>query len=245
MRPLLAITHLADRSLGLAEGVLSRRGIALRRTHLGAERPRLEEVGGLLVLGGAMGVPDAAEYPFLRWELGLLARAVDEEVPVLGLCLGGQLLARAVGGRVERMAEPFIGWPRLTRLPAADGDALFGRLPAEVEVLEWHNDAIEPPGAAVVLAQTGGPGCSLFRAGPVAWGSQIHLELTLAMLTRWLEDDDLAGDLAAAGVDPAGLLADATRRLAGQSRVAETVFERFADVVLARSLTGRCPPPFA
>ncbi|MGZ4388267.1 MAG: hypothetical protein ACXVZL_02695 [Gaiellaceae bacterium] len=66
MRPLLAITHLADRALGLAENVLSCRGVPLRRTHLGSERPRLDEVGGLLVLGGAMGVPDADEHPFLR-----------------------------------------------------------------------------------------------------------------------------------------------------------------------------------
>ncbi|MGZ4388268.1 MAG: glutamine amidotransferase-related protein [Gaiellaceae bacterium] len=162
-----------------------------------------------------------------------MARALDAEVPVLGLCLGGQLLACAAGGGVERMAEPFIGWPRLTRLSAAAGDALFGGLPGEAEVLEWHNDAIEPPPAAVVLAETGGPGCSIFRAGPAAWGSQIHLELTPAMLARWLEDDDLARDVAAAGVDPAGLLADAARRLAAQGRVAETVFERFADVLLA------------
>jgi GMP synthase (glutamine-hydrolysing) len=234
MRPLLAITHLADRALGLAERVLVRRGIPLRRTHLDGERPRLDEVGGLLVLGGAMGVPDAHEYPFLRWELELLAEAVAAEVPVLGLCLGGQLLARAAGGGVERMAEPFIGWPRLARLAAAEGDALFGALPAEVEVLEWHNDAIEPPPAAVVLAQTGGPGCSIFRVGPAAWGSQLHLELTPAMLRRWLDDDDLARDLATAGVEPAQLVAAARSRLAAQNRAAETVFERFADLLLAR-----------
>ena len=234
MRPLLAITHLADRALGLAEGVLARRGIPLRRTHLDGDRPRLDDVGGLLVLGGAMGVPDADAYPFLRWELELLTQALADEVPVLGLCLGGQLLARAAGGRVERMAEPFIGWPRLTRFAAAAEDALFGGLPPEVQVLEWHNDSIEPPPGAVVLAETGGPGCSIFRAGPAAWGSQIHLELTPAMLARWLDDDDLARDLAAAGVDPAGLVAESPRRLAAQNRVAETVFERFAEVLLAR-----------
>ena len=181
-----------------------------------------------------MGVPDADAYPFLRWELELLTQALADEVPVLGLCLGGQLLARAAGGRVERMAEPFSGWPRLTRFAAAAEDALFGGLPPEVEVLEWHNASIEPPPGAVVLAETGGPVCSIFRAGPAAWGSQIHLELTPAMLARWLDDDDLARDLAAAGVDPAGLVAESPRRLAAQNRVAETVFERFAEVLLAR-----------
>lgn len=245
MRPLLVITHLADRALGLAGRVLAGRGIPLRHVHLDGERPGLDEVAGLLVLGGAMGVPDAERYPFLRWELELLERALAEEVPVLGLCLGGQLLARAGGGRVRRMKRPYLGWTRLARLAPAADDPLFGALPAELEVLEWHNDRIEVPPRATPLAETDGPGASVFRIGPSAWGSQIHLELTPAMLHGWLEDAELRRDLVRAGVDPDRLAAEAAHRLPAQGAVTATVFERFADVLERRALSGPTRPPFA
>ena len=231
MRPLLAITHLPDRSLGLAEDVLGP-AVPLRRLHVDdPERPSLDEVSGVLVMGGEMGVPDATEWPFLRWELDLLREAVERGTPVLGICLGAQLLAAGAGGAVRRMERPYLGWPALERRPEAGGDPLFDSLPGQMKVFEWHEDRIEPPPDADVLAETGGPGCSVFRAGERAWGSQIHLELTPAMLRGWLESPDARAAVEAAGTDPGRLLDEADARLDEQRAAAPAVFERFGELV--------------
>jgi GMP synthase (glutamine-hydrolysing) len=232
---LLAITHLPRREHGLFDtGALP-----TARLHIDdAWRPRLNELDGVLVFGGAMGVPDAASYPFLRWELELLTEALEHEVPVLGLCLGAQLLATAAGGHVRRMERSWIGWPELVARPGAAGDRLFGALPRRLPVFEYHEDAIEPPPRATVLAETAGPGCSVFRGGPAAWGSQIHLELTPEMLAGWAGDPTLGPSLAAGGYDPA----EAPRRLAPQMAAGRAVLERFVALVGERATTRSGSP---
>jgi GMP synthase (glutamine-hydrolysing) len=231
VKPLLAITHLPDRELGLARGVFDG-AFGVRELHVDdEERPSLDEVSGVLVMGGAMGVPDAARWPFLQWELALLREALERGTPTLGICLGAQLLASAAGGDVQRMERPFVGWPTLERRDAATGDPLFDGLPERLTVLEWHLDRIVPPPRAAVLAETDGPGCSVFRAGESAWGSQIHLEITAPMLAGWLAHEDARAEVRAGGGAPERLRDEAEERLADQRRAARAVFERFAGLV--------------
>jgi GMP synthase-like glutamine amidotransferase len=151
---------------------------------------------GMVVLGGAMGAQDDAEYPYLADVRALLRRAVDEEVPALGICLGGQLLAVATGGRVERNPDgPEIGVQLVAKRSVSATDPLFAALPITPDVLQWHVDAVTvlPPGAQQLASS---PVCEnqAFRVGRLAWGLQFHIETTPEIVRSWAEEDDELAD---------------------------------------------------
>ncbi|HVN62022.1 MAG TPA: type 1 glutamine amidotransferase [Gaiellaceae bacterium] len=233
MRPILVVNHLHGPETGLVDDALRGEGLPVVAVNIfdDPRLPALEEISGIVSLGGMMGVPDSADYPFLSAELELLADALAAETPILGLCLGAQLLARAAGGEVRRLARLYVGWPELVALPPAGEDPLFHRLPGRTVVLEWHRDTIEPPPGATVLAETEGPGCAVFRAGPAAWGSQIHLELTPEMLAGWLSDPAQLDGLEAVGVDVDAFVREAPARLRQQGAVTGAVIQEFARFV--------------
>jgi len=233
VRPILVVNHLRGPETGLVDDALGGEALPVVSVNIFEEPhlPALGEVSGIVSLGGMMGVPDAAEYPFLTAELELLADALAAETPILGLCLGAQLLAKAAGGEVRRLDRLYVDWPELVPLPPAREDPLFGRLPDRTVVLEWHRDTIEPPPGATVLAETEGPGCAVFRAGPAAWGSQIHLELTPEMLAGWLDDPAEVDGLEADGVDVASFVREAPARLRRQGAATGPVIREFARLV--------------
>ena len=156
--------------------------------------PAIDEVSGIVSLGGEESATDAHEIPYLTAELELLRAALDRGVPVLGMCLGAQMLAAAAGGRVYALGHLFLGWPALTLAHEGTRDPVFGGLRLGLPVLEWHNDAIQPPPGATLLGETRGDGAALFRIGATAWGSQAHLEVSREMLfDGWLTaPEDLA-----------------------------------------------------
>jgi GMP synthase (glutamine-hydrolysing) len=151
----------------------------------------LAGVDGLVVLGGGMGAWDDAVAPWLPHERALLRAAVADEVPTLAICLGGQLLAAANGGRVERNpGGPEFGAQLIAKRTAAATDPLFGDLPITPDVIQWHYDAVTvlPPGA-VQLASS--PTCEhqAYRLGRLAWGVQFHLETTPEVVRLWAIED--------------------------------------------------------
>ncbi|MGZ4379881.1 MAG: type 1 glutamine amidotransferase [Gaiellaceae bacterium] len=233
MRPILVVNHLRGPETGLVDDALRGEGLPVVAVNIfdDPRLPELDEISGIVSLGGMMGVPDAAEYPFLSAELELLREALAAETPVLGLCLGAQLLTTAAGGEVRRLDRLYVGWPELVPVAAARDDLVFGRLPDRTVVLEWHRDTIEPPPGATVLAETEGPGCAVFRAGPAAWGSQIHLELTPEMLTGWLSDPAEVEGLEAVGVDVDAFVREAPARLRRQGAATGAVIRAFARLV--------------
>jgi GMP synthase (glutamine-hydrolysing) len=236
VRPILVVNHLHGPETGLVDGALRDEGLPLVSVNI-FEEPRLpgiDEISGIVSLGGMMGVPDATEYAFLGAELELLADALAAGTPILGLCLGAQLLATAAGGEVRRLDRLYVDWPELVMLPAGRADPLFDLLPDRTTVLEWHLDAIAPPPGATVLAETVGPGCAVFRAGPAAWGSQIHLELTPEMLSGWLSAPRERDGLEAIGIDVAAFEREATPRLRRQGEATGAVIRAFARLVRLR-----------
>jgi GMP synthase-like glutamine amidotransferase len=238
MLPVLAVTHLARYTkIGLAATELRGRGLrVLALDSFNHERrPELQEVAAVMSFGGQMSATGAASDPFLSWELRLLEQALENDVPVLGMCLGAQLLARAAGGAVATMERPYVGWPEMRLRDAARDDPVFGILPRRMRVLKWHQDAITPPSPESVVAETDSEGSAIFRAGSSAWGSQMHLETTPDILfDEWLPDPLEVETLRRAGGDPEEFETEARRLLPLQMSASRSVFARFADLVARR-----------
>ena len=151
----------------------------------------LTEHDGLVVLGGSMGADDDAEHRWLTDTKGLLREAVASDVPTLGICLGHQLLASALGGRVEpnprgqQLDLYDIGWTE-----AAAADTLFHELVGSARGVQWNDDiVVEPPAGAVVLARAATGEIQALRFGRCAWGVQWHPELGASVLRPWADSD--------------------------------------------------------
>lgn len=143
----------------------------------------------LLCLGGEMGAYDDAEHPWLKDIRALLADAVTRRVPVLGICLGGQLLAAATGGQIRTgAAGPEVGTLLVAKRDAAAGDPLFDPLPMTPDVFQYHVDEISTlPGGAVLLASSPKYPNQAFRVGENAYGLQFHIETTPELVRSWAE----------------------------------------------------------
>jgi GMP synthase-like glutamine amidotransferase len=188
----------------------------------------------LVVMGGPQQAFDDTSAPWLRATKDLMRRAVADGVPTLGICLGGQLLAEATGGRVERGATgPEVGARLVAKRDAAWDDELFADVPFTPTVVQWHEDAIVdlPPGA-VHLASSSRYDNQAFRVGGRAWGLQFHIETPPDMLRRWALE--MAGTAEAAGLDPVALAERAIEELPEVEACWRPVVERFAALAQGR-----------
>jgi GMP synthase-like glutamine amidotransferase len=189
--------------------------LAVCRPHAGDPLPAtLDGYSALIVLGGDQhAYPDESNEPGAPWfpELeSLLRKAVRYRVPTLALCLGGQLLAAAHGGTVERSASgPELGARLVARRDAAENDALWKYVPFVPDVLQWHYDEITHlPANAVLLAASTNYPHQAFRLGERAWGTQFHIECDTAMIADWADGNADLGADAQAVVDHCDELMD-------------------------------------
>jgi len=151
----------------------------------------------VIVLGGYMGVHDEADYPFLQPLKAFLREAVEADVPVLGICLGGQLLAEVLGGRVTAGFRGEKGLRPLELAPNAGRDPLFAGLPQKFEAFEWHNDSFDLPPEGIPLATSAACPGQAFRHRN-AWGLQFHPEVDRRIVAAWSAKIDPEGSYAAA-----------------------------------------------
>jgi GMP synthase (glutamine-hydrolysing) len=230
---LACVHHLEQPFLGLAEAPLRRAGVTIDERHLarGDALPTLEEVAGIISFGGGQSVLDVGRDPALRAEAKLLREAVDAGVPVLGVCLGGQLLAHALGAPVRRAPRRTVAWVELTALPAAAEDPLFAALGSPVAALHWNEDVFALPPGATELLTGASPGVAAFRAGERAWGVQFHPEVDAPALDGWYAR--YGSWVREAGVSEARARAADARHLHGQAKTAELLFGGFARVAAA------------
>jgi GMP synthase (glutamine-hydrolysing) len=187
---------------------------------------------GLIVLGGIVNPDGTGGDAPLEREREVIADAHARGLPVLGICLGAQLIAQALDGSAERMPAGEVGWVRIEFDEAAASDPLLAGAPRVLDVNEWHNYACVPPAGAVQLAHN--TACvQAFRVGATTWGLQFHVEVTLAVLEEW--SAGAAAELEQLGLPAAAILGTELQR-AEQLRLATRIADRFARAVLAAAI---------
>jgi GMP synthase (glutamine-hydrolysing) len=237
--PTVAVLHnLKAPFAGHAGPALRAAGVELDERFLvaGDPLPAVDEVDGILALGGEPSVREIDGDPMLAAEADLLREAVGNGLPVLGVCLGAQLLAYALGGSVTRLPRRLIAWTPIEPLPAAAGDPVLGSLPEGAHALHWNEDGFEPPpGAVELLRRPAGTGEG-FRFGETAWGVQFHPEVDPEGLELWYRDGYM--ELPQAGVTEAEARAADALHLPGQAALSEALFGGFGRVVAARTVAA-------
>jgi len=188
MKKFLVIRHLLFEDLGLIADVLSEHDIQPVYKEAGVDDLSdidLTHYEGLIILGGPIGAYETDAYPFLEDEITLIRQQLDAKRPLLGICLGAQLIAVALGAKVYPGPEKEIGWAPLHLTPSGQQSAL-GALGNHPVVLHWHGDILDLPPGADCLASTAATPNQAFRIGDYCLGLQFHLEVLGADIERWL-----------------------------------------------------------
>lgn len=241
MKPVLALRHVRHEHLGTLEAIFRRYGLVFQYVDVLVETPRAfqpDQLAGLVVLGGPMSVDETQRYPALAAEAGWIKDAVELGLPVLGICLGSQLLAKALGARVYANRVKEIGWYSLELTSAAQWDRLFAGCASSQTVFQWHGDTFELPSGAVHLARSAVCPHQAFRYGERAYGLQFHLEVTAELIDEWLIQPDNHRELAGLDyIDPDEIRRRTPREMPALAALGEEVLSRFAEMCVERAAT--------
>ena len=186
---ILVFQHVPYEPLGTLDPLLKEAGFRIRYVNFGRDphqRPSLGKYEALIVLGGPMNAHQIDTYPNLATEVEVIRQAVDAGMSVLGICLGAQLLAKAVGGRVARNDEREIGWHDVRLTETGRADPVLSSFANNQRVFQWHEDGISLPAGVPTLATSQASEVQAFRYGEHAYGFQFHLEVDASLVERWL-----------------------------------------------------------
>ncbi|MGZ4200974.1 MAG: type 1 glutamine amidotransferase [Thermoleophilaceae bacterium] len=229
MRLLVAV-HQADAGPGVFAEVARAAGVEVVEWQP-QSGPAPDGADAVLVLGGAMHPVEDGDHPWLADEREWLRGVIARGVPLLGVCLGAELVGQAAGGEAVRLGRSEIGWHKTSLTPEAAGDPLFSALPPGFPALQWHSYALSPPPSATVLASS--PTCAQgYRVAERAWGIQFHAEVTPEIVEGWIaeaEETD-AEDVREAGVSLADLRARTAVEIDAWTELGRSFFERFLQV---------------
>jgi GMP synthase (glutamine-hydrolysing) len=218
----LSLIHQDDAPTGTFADAVRQRGGELTEWNLarGAPPEPPDAFDAVLVFGGGMHVDQEDQHPWLREEDDLIKSLLAAKLPLLGVCLGGQLIAKAAGAHVGPAPHEEVGWNEVELTPEAAGDPLFAGVPERFDAFQWHSYAFDLPPGGVPLARNS-VGLQAFRLGDFAWGIQFHAEVTREIVEGWLASDRTGQQI---DLSPMEQWAQVGRALA----------DRFLDVVARR-----------
>jgi GMP synthase (glutamine-hydrolysing) len=232
----LAIVHQRDAGPGVFAEAIAERGDELDRWLLPEDgAPPADPLGydAVFVLGGAMHADQADRHLWLVEEGALLGRLLEAEVPLLGLCLGGQLLAAAGGATPRRARRPEIGWHRVELTAEGREDPLIGALLPGFEAFQWHSYEFSLPEGATALARS--EAClQCCRVGLSAWAIQFHPEVSRADALAWIDDYRSDEDAVRIGIDPDALRAETEAKIDDFNRLGRDLCTRWLDLAAHR-----------
>ncbi len=232
MAKVLVFQHVAAEPLGTLDPMLRQRGHRIRYVNFHREpkaSPGIDRYQALIVLGGPM-MPDQADrHPHLTTEIRCIEEALKQDMPVLGICLGAQLLAHTLGAPLRPAPAWEIGWYDVKPTPEAAADPVFCSLTHTVPVFQWHGYTFDLPSGATQLARSELCDNQAIRYGQKAYGLQFHLELDERLINRWLTLPAYLEELARSGVphDAAAIREQTHRHIANSMSLSKDVFRAF------------------
>jgi GMP synthase (glutamine-hydrolysing) len=189
---ILVFQHVPFEPLGTLDPLLKNAGFRIRYVNFARnplQVPSLDGYSALIILGGPMNVDQIRDYPNLATEISLIQKALESGISVLGICLGAQLLARALGSSVKAAHAREIGWYDVDVTAEGTTDPVLSSFGSRQRVFQWHEDAIDLPAGAVHLASSAACEVQAFRFEDSAYGFQFHLEVDGSLIERWLDRD--------------------------------------------------------
>ena len=236
MKRVLVCQHVPFEILGTLNPLLKEMGCRIRYVNFGRHpdaRPRVDGYDGLILLGGPMSAKRTDMYPHLKTEMRLVERAIERDIPVLGICLGAQLIARALGAVVRPNAEKEIGWYGVSLTQTGKRDPVLHHFRAEEKIFQWHGDTFDIPHGAQRLASSELCTNQAFRYGHQVYGFQFHLEVDEPLIHRWLrvpihraEIESLKGR-----IDPEIILRQTTGNIHRARQLSRKTFGEFLKLI--------------
>ena len=230
MRKILVFQHVQHKTLGILDDLMTHYN--LRRRYINFSRSYDRQINykkyhGLIILGGPMGVYEYEQYPQITEELELIRRMIDYSIPILGICLGAQLLANALGGEVFRHKHSEIGWHAVHKTNAGNEDILFNQWQEKEHIFQWHGDTFKLPNNAKLLLE--GTGCKnqAFCYQDQCYGFQFHLESDEKMINRWMKTDEFLLDTSSDPFIANKVKHDTSLYIERSHKLAQSTFSQF------------------
>ena len=239
MKKVMVLQHVSFELLGTLHPLLKSAGFRIKYVNFSRNphsKPNLKHYNALIVLGGPMNLDEIEQYPHLLVELEVIRAALDKGIPILGICLGAQLVAKALGGEVMKNPQKEIGWYDVSLTNAGKQDLLFSVLAEKEKIFQWHGDTFTLPEQAVLLGSSATCTNQAFRYRDNVYGLQFHLEADLDSIERWLSVPIHLEELASvtAYIDPEQIRVDTRKYLQHSLELSNKVFIKFIDLFSTR-----------
>ena len=240
MKRLLVFQHVPHEILGTFNPLLKNAGFRIRYVNFGRTpdaQPEVEKYDGLIILGGPMCIDQTDQHPHLQTEIEAIQTAMERNMPILGICLGAQLIAAALGTKVYKNPVKEIGWYDVTPTDAGTKDPLFKHFAGTEKIFQWHGDTFDIPARGVHLASS--PDCThqAFRYGDRTYGLQFHLEVDAALIDRWLNTPVHIRELQHIheSISAEGIRSDTERFIDQSTDLGERLFGAYIDLFSSRT----------